>query len=535
MQRISAIRSGFALSLLLALAAALVFSGTSVASAASDTSLVVSTSAGWVRGMARRGGGAEFLGIPYAEPPVGDLRWRAPVPARKWKGIRNAKAYGAPCAQPVLGDWNRSDALRSQEDCLYLNVIVPEWPRKKPLPVMLWIHGGANTGGLGGNPLYNDGTLVNHGVVLITINYRLGVFGFLAHPALTRESKLHASGDYGLMDQILALQWAHDNIARFGGDPNDITVFGQSAGSMDISLLMASRGRRMFHRAIEESGALIDVPTLTEAERSGVALAAELGAPSGDEAIAYLRKIPARALIARIDAIPPAKLAGLGPDVDGWVLAESPASVYSSGRESPIPLLFGTTTREESQPMPTAELRAFIAEQTRPFSSEALAIYGLAHGGQGATDPKYGDAAEQFGADQIFRCPALLEASWHTSAGHTTYEYELDHAIPGHPFAIHSGELPYVFGYFPRTGNLTGPFTATDRHLAQLIQSYWTNFAKTGDPNSDHLPKWPSFDEARNYIQFLQNGSVAVDHDLRHAQCSVLGKVMMAKTGAQGR
>lgn len=535
MRSISAAIRGFSPAPLVALAAALLFVSVSSTGAAADTTLVVPTSAGSVRGIVRPDGGAEFLGIPYAEPPVGDLRWRAPVPAKHWKGIRDAQSFGAPCAQPVLGDWNRRDARASREDCLYLNVIVPRWPSNRALPVMFWIHGGANMGGSGGGSLYNEGTLASHGVVLVTINYRLGVFGFLAHPALTREAKFHASGNYGLMDQILALQWVHDNIARFGGDPSDITVFGQSAGSMDISLLMASRGRRLFQKAIEESGTAVAVPPLAEAERSGVALAAALEAPSGDEAIAYLRKIPAYVVIARIGALPEAKRPDLGPNVDGWVLAGSPAAVYTSGRESPIPLLFGTTTRELDQSIPTAELRAFIEQQARPFAAEALAIYGLAHGGRGITDRKYGDAAAQITADADFRCPALLEASWHTAAGHATYEYELDHAIPGHPFAIHSGELPYVFGFFPKTGNLTGRFTATDRHLAELMQTYWTNFAKTGNPNSEGVPKWPSFGDARSYIQFRQDGGVAVDHDLRHAQCALYRKIFMAQINDQGR
>lgn len=534
MRRMSTASRGFAPCQPLALVAALLFIGVSSVAAAAATPPVVSTPAGWVRGIARPGGGAEFLGIPYAEPPVGDLRWRAPVPAKPWQGIRDARSFGAPCAQPILGDWNRRDALASREDCLYLNVIVPEWPLNKTLPVMFWIHGGANTGGSGGGSLYNGGTLVSHGVVLVTINYRLGVFGFLAHPALTRESKHHASGNYGLMDQILALQWVHDNIARFGGDPNDITVFGQSAGSMDISLLMASRARRMFQKAIEESGTAVAVPSLAQAERSGVALAAALDAPSGDAGIAHLRKIHAQALIMRIDALPQAKQPDLGPDVDGGVLTESPARVYASGRESPIPLLFGTTTREESEPVPTAQLRDFIGEQDGPFAAETLAIYGLDHG-EGATDPEYGDAAAQIEADGNFRCPALLEASWHTAAGHVAYEYELDHAIPGHPFAIHSGELPYVFGFFPKTGNLTGHFTATDRHLAELIQTYWTDFAKTGNPNSEHVPQWPSFGEAHNYIQFRQDGSVVMDHGLRQTQCAVYRKVFMARMNGRVR
>lgn len=505
------------------------------AAARADSSVVVSTSAGWVRGSPRSGGGAQFLGIPYAEPPVGPLRWRAPVAARHWSGIRDATAFGAPCAQPVLGDWNWRAAHASREDCLYLNVIVPEWPLKKRLPVMFWIHGGANEGGEGGGSLYNSGTLVSHGVVLVTINYRLGIFGFLAHPALTRESSHHASGDYGLMDQILALHWVRENIARFGGDPHDITAFGQSAGSFDVGLLMASRGGRLFQKAIEESGSPFGVSTLAEAERAGVALAAALRVPPGDAAIARLRKISAADLIGRVAALPRAQsLQPPGPDIDGWVVNESPTSVFAAGRESPIPLMFGTTTRELDDQASTSELRPIIEQQAGPLAGEVLAVYGLDRGARSNTDPKYGNAGEQIGADFSFRCPALIEADWHTAAGHVTYEYELDHAIPGHPFAVHSGELPYVFGFFPKTGNLAGHFTATDQRLAELMQAYWTNFAKTGDPNSGDVPKWPPFGATRRYIQFLQDGRVAVDHDLRSAQCGLYRKVFMAGLGTQG-
>ncbi len=166
-------------------------------------SLIVATTSGQIQGISRHSGGAEFLGIPFAQPPIGNLRWHEPVPATPWTGIRSATTFGAPCAQPDLGDWNRRDAETGKEDCLFLNVIVPEWPVVKPLPVMFWIHGGANEGGTGSSALYKDGTLVNHGVILVTVNYRLGMFGFLAHPELTAESSHHASGNYGLMDQIL--------------------------------------------------------------------------------------------------------------------------------------------------------------------------------------------------------------------------------------------------------------------------------------------------------------------------------------------
>ncbi len=237
---------------------------------ADSRSLIVSTTAGQIQGASRPGGGAEFLGIPYAQPPLADLRWHEPLPTKPWTGIRNATSFGAPCSQPDLGDWNRHDAETGKEDCLFLNVIVPAWPVQKPLPVMFWIHGGGNEGGTASSALYKDGTLVNHGVILVTVNYRLGIFGFLAHPELTAESAHHASGNYGLMDQILALRWVRDNITRFGGDVNNITVFGQSAGATDTSLLMTSPlARDLFQKAIAQSGATAPIAPIASAESAG--------------------------------------------------------------------------------------------------------------------------------------------------------------------------------------------------------------------------------------------------------------------------
>ena len=227
-----------------------------------DTSLMVPTTAGQIQGSPRPGGGAEFLGIPYARashrrsPLARTASLQSPGPE-----FATATTFGAPCSQPDLGDWNRHDAETGKEDCLFLNVIVPAWPIPKPLPVMFWIHGGANEGGTASSALYKDGTLVNHGVILVTVNYRLGIFGFLAHPELTAESPHHASGNYGLMDQILALHWVRDNIAKFGGDVNNITVFGQSAGAMDTSMLMTSPlAKGLFQKALAESGAAFTAP-----------------------------------------------------------------------------------------------------------------------------------------------------------------------------------------------------------------------------------------------------------------------------------
>jgi len=515
----------------LALAAMVLFAHALCVHAADDP-YVVRTTAGPVRGISRSNGGAQFLGIPYAEPPVGPLRWRAPVPKKAWAGVRDANAFGTSCAQPRLGgDWNRHDADTGQEDCLFLNVVTPVWPAAKPLPVMFWMHGGANEGGSGSGSLYNDGTLLQHGVLIVTINYRLGILGFFAHPELTRESPHQASGNYGLMDQIAALRWVHDNIASFGGDPNNITVFGQSAGSMDTGMLMASPlARGLFQKAIAESGSPFVPPLIpsTEAEQAGQTLAADFPIPAGENPIAFLRQVPAPDLIAKsakaIWGHPP-----VGPDIDGWVIPRSPEEIFKAGQQAPIPLLIGVTTREFGNAMPPDQLRKAITDATGDLAPQALALYGLAGDGQGSTDPLYGSAGAQWGADSVFHCPVTAEALWHSTAHHPTYEYELDHAIPGQEAqgAVHSADLPYVFGYFPKSGNIAGNFGTVDTGLADLMESYWTNFAKTGDPNGSGLPHWPEFDGTQRYLIFTEEGQAVVSTGpLRGPQCDLLRKVL---------
>ncbi len=532
----------------LALAAMVLFAHAPCIHAADDP-YVVRTTAGLVRGIAWHSNGAQFLGIPYAEPPLGTLRWRAPVPKKPWTGIRDANAFGASCAQPDLGGWNKHDADTGVEDCLYLNVITPAWPAAKPLPVMFWMHGGANLGGSGSGSLYNDGTLPEHGVILVTINYRLGILGFFAHPALTRESPHQASGNYGLMDQILALRWVRDNIARFGGDPNNITVFGQSAGSMDSGMLMASPlARGLFQKAIAESGVpLFPPPTpFDQAQQAGQEFAATFAVLSGQNPIEFLRQVSAQDLIAKA-AKSQWGHAPVGPDIDGWVLPRSPADIAKSGQEAPIPLLLGTTSREFGSSLPVDQVRKSIENATKQYAPEALKLYGLADGGQGLNDPLYGSAATQWEADGDFHCPISTEALWHSAAHHPTYEYELDHAIPGQEAqgALHSADLPYVFGYFPKTGNISGNFGEIDTRLADLIESYWTNFAKTGDPNGgwlkepgslgwktgdpngSGLPPWPRFDESQRYLIFTQDGQAVVSTGpSRGPQCDLFRKVL---------
>jgi len=501
-----------------------------------DKSLIVNSAGGQLRGVARPNGGAEFLGIPFAQPPVGDLRWREPLPLKPWTGVRDATKFGAPCVQPPMGDWNRHDAETGNEDCLFLNVITTVWPPKQPLPVMFWIHGGANIGGTASSELYKNGTLVEHGVILVTANYRLGVFGFFAHPLLTRESPHQASGNYGLMDQIAALRWVHENIAKFGGDPANVTVFGQSAGAIDLSFLMTSPlAKDLFQHAIAQSGSAFmhSLRPLADAEQAGQKLALGLKVPSDDAGLESLRRLSAQDLLKAMAALDPKQPSPVAPDLDGWVIPVEPSDVFAAGKQSDISLMIGTTTREFGSSMSPDELRAMAHKQLPISADRVLALYGLANNDSGTSDPTYGSAADQLIADWTFRCPASTQAAWHKAAHHATYEYEFEHAIPGQEAqgAVHSADLPYVFGFFPKRGNISGNFGEVDFRLAGLMETYWTNFAKTGNPNGGGLPEWPAFSSSRLFLQFTPDGhAVPSTSPLRQPQCDLYREVQKERT-----
>ena len=427
--------------------------GLSASAATSDTGPVVSVSGGQIRGRLLAGrGGAVFKGIPFAQPPVGALRWREPQPVLPWTSVRDAGESRPPCAQNSSG-WNEKEAAASRKDCLYLDVWTPEWRAKSRKPVMLWLHGGANTGGAGASdPLYDGTRLISRGVVLVIVDYRLGVFGFLAHPDLTRESPHHSSGNYAILDQLAALRWVRDNIAALDGDPGNVTLFGQSAGASDTSALMASpRSRGLFHRAILQSGGFGRLPPIEQLEQAGTRLAERLKAPS-DGAPAYLRSLSTAELLA----------SGAGtatPNVDGWLFTATPAETFAAGSQHRVPLIVGSNAIELSGQSSPEELRRMIQSRYGDLAPKALALYGLAGPGDtGRTDPLYGSANDQWRTDTGFRCPAVVQGGWHSSAGNPTWMYEFDRAIPPKPTVVHSSELPYMFDNLVPTGSQAGQY-----------------------------------------------------------------------------
>jgi para-nitrobenzyl esterase len=473
----------------------------------------VSVTGGKVRG-AVSGGGAVFKGIPFAAPPVGDLRWREPMPVKAWQGVRDGTQFSSRCMQ---GGQNVS------EDCLYLNVWTPEWPSKSRRPVMLWIHGGGNFAGSGSEANFDGESLARRGVVLVTANYRLGAFGFLAHPELTAESRHHSSGNYGLLDQVAAMKWVRENIERFGGDPRNVTIFGESAGSLDINVLMTSPlAKGLYTRLIGESGPVVAPPPLAEGEKKGLSVAANLKAGSLKE----LRAIPAQDLQKATGQ----GLQFLGPllgvVVDGWVLPRAPFEVFQAGQQHKVDLLLGSNARELSRPFfPVAGLKEGIEAEFGPLTSRAMEVYGVKDGAEPAADPVYGNAMAQWATDSQFRCGTVAQLIWHSRAGNRSYQFQFSRVPPGRETqgAAHGYEIPYVFGTLDAAGRAQNApkYNATDEAVSGYMQQYWTNFAKAGDPNGGSLPKWPKFDPtARAFMDFTADGPVARE-GLRRAACDL--------------
>jgi len=484
----------------------LLLAGAVAAGAAEDP--VVAVPGGKIRGRLTGDGGAAFKGVPFARPPLGEFRWREPQPVEPWEGVHEAAQFRSACTQLSEG-WNMHDVTGSNEDCLYLNVATPEWPPKTARPVLFWIHGGSNTAGSGEAAAFDQRTLVARGLVLVTVNYRLGALGFMAHPELARESPQHASGNYGLMDQLAALRWVRDNIAKFGGNPENVTVAGESAGAMDIGLLMTSPlSKGLFRRAIAESGAVSCFRgslTRARAEEIGRRLAAELKAPEGD-AIRMLRTVPAEEILKAARVATGGDRGGLETSVDGWVLPEEPADVFMRGGSLPVPLLIGSNAQETGGPEAAQKLRERTRETYGGRADRALALYGLAGEGEGQTDPLYGPAGRQWFTDVEFRCPAVAEALWHAAAGNVIYQYEFEQPPPGQPSTAHASELNFLFGTWPPGVHLS----AADEKVSDQMRAYWANFARTGDPNGEGLPLWPKYSpDKQAYLAFTAEGAAA--------------------------
>jgi para-nitrobenzyl esterase len=460
-------------------------------------SLTVKTEQGKVHGKTINDGKVKaFMGLPYAAAPVGDLRWKAPEPPAKWKGERDATKYGAHCSQGmVFADMVFQDGVAS-EDCLFLNVYAPaDAKTKSKLPVMFWIHGGGYAGGASSEPRHNGDFLPTKGVVLVTMNYRLGVFGFLATADMAKEAN-GAAGNYGLLDMVAALQWVKANINKFGGDPENVTIFGESAGSFAVSTLMASPAAKgLFQKAIGESGGALGrglgYDSLEAREKADGAWVASLGVNS----LAELRALSTEKIL---DATK-GKRGGFSPDVDGRLLTEPVADTYAAGRQAHVPLLAGWNRDEGSANGMTAEKwKALADKQFGERAAEFLSVYG------GDTDEQAARSAADYNGDSFIAFGTWKWIEAHRKTGESPiyrYHFELA-ALPSkfHPgtAAFHSDDIEYVFGTLDtRPGETVRP---EDRTLSEQMMSYWTNFAKTGDPNGPGLPAWPKYDKDDSLI-----------------------------------
>jgi para-nitrobenzyl esterase len=444
-----------------------------------------------------------FKGIPYAAPPVGALRWKAPAPAARWNKAREATEFGARCMQGRIFDDMVFRDNGPSEDCLYLNVWTPATSSTARLPVMVWIHGGGFAAGATSEPRQDGENLARKGVVVVSMNYRLGVFGFFSHADLAKESAHHASGNYGLLDQLAGLQWVQRNIAAFGGDPHNVTIFGESAGSFSVCALMASPlAKGLFQRAIGESGALFSktrrTKPLIESEDAHEKFADSLGTHS----LSALRAKPADEIL---QAALKQELQLFFPNIDGYFLPEDISAIYGGGKQSHVPLLAGWNADE-------GNFQSFFdkAEPTaQNFAERAQALFG----DQGATFVKLYPAesddmakrsAQDYSGDQFIAYSTWKWLEMHAATGKSPlFRYEFDDAPPAAEGdtgpshgAYHSAEIEFVFQVL---ASKKLPWRPDDEKVSDLMSSYWTNFAKTGDPNGPGLPQWPVYRSDSSY------------------------------------
>ncbi|MFZ0428837.1 MAG: carboxylesterase family protein [Acidobacteriota bacterium] len=446
-----------------------------------------------------------YRGIPFAAPPVGDLRWRAPEPATKWEGVRQATKFGP---RPVQGMGNPSGRQEpTSEDCLYLNVWTPAKSAGDRIPVLVWIYGGGFNAGATSEPNYSGEKLAKKGVVLVSIAYRVGQLGFLAHPELSAESPHHVSGNYGLLDMIAGLQWVQKNIAAFGGDPDKVTIFGESAGGIAVSMLCASPlAQGLFHGAISQSGGSFGPPrptlfpgenlkVLADAERSGEDYAKSAGVTS----IAELRKIPG-------DKLP---AGGFGramawPIIDGWVIPDDQYKLYDAGRYNDTPILVGYNSDEGASfrpPKTPEEYVTGVKARYGPFADRLLKAYPVGTD----TVPK---TARDLTRDAAFGWHTWIWARLQARTGKSKVFYYYFDRHPDYPAdspragygTPHGADVAYVFQHLDTSKPET---TKTDLEISDAMSTYWVNFAKHGDPNGTGVPEWPAFSDAHPEVMYF--------------------------------
>ncbi len=478
--------------------------------------VVVKTANGIVEGTLEKSGIRSFKGIPFAAPPVGDLRWREPHPVQNWQGVRKANQFGPRAMQtPIFGDMNfRSNGI--SEDCLYLNVWSPSRKGKELLPVLVYFYGGGFVAGDGSEPRYDGESMAQKGIVALTVNYRLGVFGFLSHPELTKESPHKASGNYGLLDQAAALQWVQKNIAAFGGDPKKVTIAGESAGSVSVSAQMASPlSRNLIAGAIGESGSLLGtlsaVP-LSEGEQIGVEFAKSVNANS----LSALRAMHADSLL---QASAKFGLFRFARTIDGYFLPKSPYAIYEAGEQAHVPLLVGWNSEEMNYKaiMGNEKLTRenFTKAVQRLYGAQAEEVLKLYNP---ATDAEVEQVATDLAGDRFI---GFSTWKWtnvqHRTSGKPVYRYlyerprppmrpEMGNATPGLAGgvqrnttaappppargAVHSAEIEYAMGNLAT--NKVYAWTEDDYKVSRIMQEYFANFIKKGNPNGGGLPAWPA-------------------------------------------
>jgi para-nitrobenzyl esterase len=430
-----------------------------------------------------------FKGVPFAAPPVGNLRWQPPQPAASWEGVRTADTFSANCMQrsagggafpPYGGD---RSARQMSEDCLYLNVYTAAATGDRQ-PVMVWIHGGSLTSGAGA--IYQGEDLAHKGVVVVTVNYRLGVFGFLAHPELTKESPHHASGNYGLLDQIAALQWVQKNISGFGGDPSRVTIFGESAGSWSVNYLVASPlAKGLFARAVGESGGQFSPErSLAAAEQIGERFASSIAASS----LTALRAKPAADIAAGNFQT--------GANVDGWFLPQEVHAIFSAGHQNDVPVIIGSNANEGSIfTGASVTLESFRSQAQRTYSADAetyLKLY------PAASDAEARAAQAASMRDRTFGWEMRTWARMQAASGKApVFLYYFSHVppLPNKEWlgAQHGAEIPYVFNWPSGRHSTEIAWTDVDRSLAGQVSTYWVNFARSGNPNGAGLLNWPAY------------------------------------------